>query len=148
MGDKMKTIDLRSSLLSYVSRAHHKGAGYIEELLRRKGIKNLAYSHIRIIIILSVHKRLSMKEISELIGKDKSTVTSLVNKLEKLGYVRKNPSIDDKRVIYLELEEKSEEIVASVFQVAALFQEKVEGILTEEEMKTLLSLMEKLIKNF
>ncbi len=89
-----------------------------------------------------------MKEISELIGKDKSTVTSLVNKLEKLGYVRKNPSIDDKRVIYLELEEKSEEIVASVFQVAALFQEKVEGILTEEEMKTLLSLMEKLIKNF
>lgn len=144
----MENIDLRRTLLSYISRVHHKGAGYIEELLRKKGIKNLAYSHVRIIIILSVYKKLSMKEISELIGKDKSTVTILVNKLEKLGYVKKEMCSKDRRICYLRLEEKSEEIMESVYLVSRLFQQKVNGILTKEETDTLVFLMEKLINNF
>lgn len=144
----MENIEIRNTLFSYISRVHHKGASYIDELLRRKGIRNLSYSHIRIIIILSIYNRISMKEISELISKDKSTVTTLVNKLEKLGYVKKNTCQKDRRVTYLELEEKAEEIVETVFQVANLFHQKVESILTKEEISTLFILMEKLIKNF
>ena len=147
----MKDIEIKNTLLSYISRAHHKGASYasyIEKRLKEKGIKNLAYSHIRIILILSVHKRLSMKEISEFISKDKSTVTSLVNKLEKLGYVKKKVCERDKRIVFLELEEKAEEIVETVFQVAELFQNKVKDILSKEEIETLFFLMEKLINRF
>lgn len=99
----METLEIRNTLFSYISRAHHRGASYIDVLLREKGIKDLAYSHVRIIIILSVYKRLSMKEISELISKDKSTVTSLVNKLEKIGYVRKVACITAKGGFYMEL---------------------------------------------
>jgi DNA-binding MarR family transcriptional regulator len=144
----MENIEIRNTLFSYISRVHHKGASYIDELLRKKGIRNLSYSHIRIIIILSIHNRISMKEISELISKDKSTVTTLVNKLEKLGYVKKITCQRDRRVTYLKLEEKAEEIVETVFQVANLFHQKVESILTKEEISTLFILMEKLIKNF
>lgn len=144
----MENLEIRNTLFSYISRVQHRGVSYIEELLRKKGIKNLSYSHIRIIIILSIHSRISMKEISELISKDKSTVTTLVNKLEKLGYVRKISCQRDRRVTYLELEKKSEEIVETVFQVANLFHKKVEDILTKEELTTLFVLMEKLIRNF
>lgn len=144
----MEDIKIRNTLLSYISRAHHMGASYIEILLKEKGIKNLGHSHIRIIIILSVYKKLSMKEISEMISKDKSTVTSLVNKLEKLGYVKKSVCRNDKRVTFLELQEKSEDIIETVFQVAKLFQQKVESVLTKEEIETLFFLMEKLVKNF
>lgn len=144
----MESLEIRNTLFSYISRVHHKGASYIDELLRKKGIRNLSYSHIRIIIILSIYNRISMKEISELISKDKSTVTTLVNKLEKLGYVKKITCQRDRRVTYLKLEEKAEEIVETVFQVANLFHQKVESILTKEEISTLFILMEKLIKNF
>lgn len=144
----MESLEIRNTLFSYMSRVHHKGASYIDELLRKKGIRNLSYSHIRIIIILSIYNRISMKEISELISKDKSTVTTLVNKLEKLGYVKKITCQRDRRVTYLKLEEKAEEIVETVFQVANLFHQKVENILTKEEISTLFILMEKLIKNF
>lgn len=144
----MENIEIRNTLFSYISRVHHKGASYIDELLRKKGIRNLSYSHIRIIIILSIYNRISMKEISELISKDKSTVTTLVNKLEKLGYVKKITCQRDRRVTYLKLEEKAEKIVETVFQVANLFHQKVESILTKEEISTLFILMEKLIKNF
>ena len=78
-----------------------------------------------------------MKEISELISKDKSTVTSLVNKLEKIGYVRKVACENDKRIVFLELEDKAEEIVETVLQVAKLFHQKVESILTKGEIETL-----------
>ena len=144
----METLEIRNTLFSYISRAHHRGASYIDVLLREKGIKDLAYSHVRIIIILSVYKRLSMKEISELISKDKSTVTSLVNKLEKIEYVRKVACENDKRIVFLELEDKAEEIVETVLLVAKKIHQKVESILTKEEIETLFFLMEKLIKNF
>lgn len=144
----MENFEIRNTLFSYISRVQHRGAIYIEELLREKGIDNLVYSHIRIIIILSVYKKLSMKEISNLISKDKSTVTSLVNKLERMGYVKKTASTEDKRVIYLTLEEKADEIIETVFQVTKVFHKRVEKILTKEEISQLFCLMEKLVENF
>ncbi|MGY0393943.1 MULTISPECIES: MarR family transcriptional regulator [unclassified Fusobacterium] len=144
----MENFEIRNTLFSYISRVQHRGAIYIEELLREKGIDNLVYSHIRIIIILSVYKKLSMKEISNLISKDKSTVTSLVNKLERMGYVKKTASTEDKRVIYLTLEEKADEIIETVFQVTKVFHKRVEKILTKEEINQLFCLMEKLVENF
>ncbi|STO31259.1 transcriptional regulator SlyA [Fusobacterium necrogenes] len=144
----MEDIKIRNTLLSYISRAHHMGGAYVEILLKKKGIKNLGHSHIRIIIILSVYKRVSMKEISEMISKDKSTVTTLVKKLEKLKYVKKSVCRKDRRITFLELEERAEEIIETVFQVAGLFQRKVESILTKEEIDNLFFIMEKLVKNF
>lgn len=144
----MENFEIRNTLFSYISRVQHRGAIYIEELLREKGIDNLVYSHIRIIIILSVYKKLSMKEISNLISKDKSTVTSLVNKLERMGYVKKTASTEDKRVIYLTLEEKADEIIETVFQVTKVFHKRVKKILTKEEINQLFCLMEKLVENF
>lgn len=144
----MENFEIRNTLFSYISRAHHKGTVYIDELSKKRGIENLVYSHIRIIIILSIYKKLSMKEISELISKDKSTVTTLVNKLVNLGYVKKEVCSEDKRIVYLTLEDKADEIIETVFQVSKLFHQKVESILTKEEIKTLFFLMEKLVKNF
>ena len=133
----MENFEIRNTLFSYISRAHHKGTVYIDELSKKRGIENLVYSHIRIIIILSIYKKLSMKEISELISKDKSTVTTLVNKLVNLGYVKKEVCSEDKRIVYLTLEDKADEIIETVFQVSKLFHQKVESILTKEEIKTL-----------
>lgn len=144
----MEKFELKNTLFSYISRARNCGEVFIDEELRAKGIEGLAYSHIRIIIILNIYGKLSMKEVSEKISKDKSTVTSLVNKLERLGYVKKSICEKDKRVTFLELEDKSEEIVESVFQVAKIFHQKVESILTKEEIETLFFLMEKLVKEF
>ena len=144
----MENFEIRNTLFSYINRAHHKGTVYIDELSKKRGIENIEYSHIRIIIMLSIYKKLSMKEISELISKDKSTVTTLVNKLVSLGYVKKEVCSEDKRIFYLTLEDKADEIIDTVFQLSKHFHQKEESILTKEEIKTLFFLMEKLVKNF
>ncbi len=130
------------------ARLYHKNRCFMDEQLRKRGITELGFSHIRIIIILHVFKVLSMKEVTEKISKDKSTVTILVNKLEKKGYLRKKVCEEDRRVTYLELEEKAKEILNIIFEVSDIFQNRVENILDEEERKMFIKIMSKLIENW
>ncbi|WP_176892416.1 MarR family transcriptional regulator [Fusobacterium varium] len=144
----MKNEAFGNSLYSYLSRAHHRSRIFMDEELRKKGITDLGYSHIRIIIVLYVFKTLSMKEITEKISKDKSTVTILVNKLEKKGYVRKSVCSEDRRVMYLELREKAEEVIGVIFDVSQIFHKKVEQILEKDEIDTLKRIMSKLLEKW
>lgn len=48
-----------------------------------------------------------MKKIANIVGKDKSTITVLIENLIALGYVKKEESEKDKRVTYILLTEKS-----------------------------------------
>ena len=144
----MKNEAFGNSLYSYLSRAHHRSRIFMDEELRKKGITDLGYSHIRIRIVLYVFKTLSMKEITEKISKDKSTVTILVNKLEKKGYVRKRVCSKDRRVMHLELGERAEEVIGVIFDVSEIFHRKVEQILEKDEIDTLKRIMSKLLEKW
>lgn len=148
MGDKMEERKLENTLYSSIARLYHKNRCFMDEQLRKRGITELGFSHIRIIIILHIFKVLSMKEVTEKISKDKSTVTILVNKLEKKEYIRKKVCDEDRRVTYLELEDKAKEILNIIFEVSDIFQNKVEKILDEEERKMFIKIMSKLIENW
>lgn len=143
----MEERKLENTLYSSIARLFHRNRCFMDEQLRKRGITELGFSHIRIIIILHVFKVLSMKEVTEKISKDKSTVTILVNKLEKKGYLRKKVCEEDRRVTYLELEEKAKEILNIIFEVSDIFQSRVEKILDEEERKMFIKIMSKLIEN-
>jgi MarR family 2-MHQ and catechol resistance regulon transcriptional repressor len=144
----MEERKLENTLYSSIARLFHRNRCFMDEQLRKRGITELGFSHIRIIIILHVFKVLSMKEVTEKISKDKSTVTILVNKLEKKGYLRKKVCEEDRRVTYLELEEKAKEILNIIFEVSDIFQNRVENILDEEERKMFIKIMSKLIENW
>lgn len=144
----MEERKLENTLYSSIARLFHRNRCFMDEQLRKRGITELGFSHVRIIIILHVFKILSMKEVTEKISKDKSTVTILVNKLEKKGYLRKKVCEEDRRVTYLELEEKAKEILNIIFEVSDIFQNRVENILDEEERKMFIKIMSKLIENW
>ena len=144
----MEERKLENTLYSSIARLFHRNRCFMDEQLRKRGITELGFSHVRIIIILHVFKVLSMKEVTEKISKDKSTVTILVNKLEKKGYLRKKVCEEDRRVTYLELEDKAKEILNIIFEVSEIFQSRVEKILDEEERKMFIKIMSKLIENW
>lgn len=144
----MEERKLENTLYSSIARLFHRNRCFMDEQLRKRGITELGFSHVRIIIILHVFKILSMKEVTEKISKDKSTVTILVNKLEKKGYLRKKVCEEDRRVTYLELEDKAKEILNIIFEVSDIFQSRVEKILDEEERKMFIKIMSKLIENW
>ena len=144
----MEESSLKDTLFSYMSRLHNKGDVFLCDELKKRGITGLVYSHISIIAILSIYKVLSMKEVSEKISKDKSTVTTLVNKLVKLDYVKKSISLEDKRVIFLSLEKKADEITEIISEVSQIFEKKVETILGPCDIDLLMRILNKLVNNF
>ncbi len=60
-------------------------------------------SHIQILLVLSNHKQLTMSEISRQINVINSNLTPLVDKLIKLGYLKRQPYKKDRRVVHISL---------------------------------------------
>lgn len=143
----MKNKNLENSLFSYISRIRIKSCCFIENEAKKRGI-TLSYSYMRIIIILHFNKKLSMKELTNRLGRDKSTVTSLVNKLEAEGYIKKTVCDFDKRMTYLELKDKSQEILDTIFEISEVFHEKVIEMIGEEDTDTLYRINKKLLDNW
>ena len=88
-----------------------------------------------------------MKEITNKIGKDKSTVTSLVNKLINLWYVEKEKCSKYKRVTYIGLTQKARNIEDSFNFISSQVKKTAYNNFTEDEKKEFLRLLRKLSSN-
>ena len=75
-------------------------------------------------------------------------VTVLVNKLSKLGYVKKEKCKKDKRVIYVKTTEKSIEIEEKFNDISKEVYLKAYKDFSVEEKEVLLKLLKKLNNNF
>lgn len=136
-------------IIYFISRAKASMIKFIENKLKENNLNDLIPTHGNILTALyESDKKLTMKEISKKIGKDKSTVTSLVNKLINLGYVQKEQCTKDKRVSYISLTEKAREIEGKFNFISSQVKETAYSNFTEEEKKEFLRLLKKLSTNF
>ena len=100
----------KKDIISLISKIREKVNKFIISEMSKHGIEGIATSHGDIIYSLYNNSKLTMAEIAEKIGKDKSTVTALVDKLVKLGYVTKERDTEDTRVIFVTLTKKGYEL--------------------------------------
>lgn len=135
--------------ISKISEIRKEVFGYIEDELKKRDIEGLVVSHGNILDILYDNNgKLTMKEISEGINRSKSTVTQLVDKLLKAGYVTKESDLEDKRYSYIVLTDKGLSIKRHFREISEnVIKEFFKGF-TEEESETLLSLLDRVIYNF
>lgn len=96
------------NLLSQVSKIHDKGNRFIIDELKKNGVEGLVPSHGDILVCLYEYGQMTMKDIADKIHRTKPTVTVLINKLEKLGYLKREPSNQDNRYVYIKLTSKGE----------------------------------------
>jgi DNA-binding MarR family transcriptional regulator len=92
--------------------------------LEKRGIENLVTSHADISAVLGISGELTFSEVAEKINRDRSTVTSLVSKLENLGYVRKRENDIDKRSSFLSLTKKGEGLSPNSYPSPMLYLRK------------------------
>jgi len=92
--------------------------------------------------------RASMKELAERIGRDKSTVTALVNKLMRNGYVAKDKDPDDSRITYLCLTAKGRSLERDFDEISGkLIATAFRGFSQREREKIVKGIM-KMLNNF
>lgn len=91
---------------------------------------------------------MEIRDIRNTINRSKSTVTDMVNRLEKLGYVYKKCCIEDKRVVFVNLTEKAFSLKKSYEIISKKLLEKSYSNFSQEEKKEFMKLLEKIISNF
>jgi DNA-binding MarR family transcriptional regulator len=136
-------------IIYFISKTKKKMTRFIEKALKEEGLDDLGPSYGNILTVLyNNNGKLSMNQIGQLIGKDKSTITALVNKLSNLGYVKKEKCIEDRRVTYIILTERGKSIEGKVNNIS----EKVNLIayrnFSKKEKDIFLELFKKMNNNF
>lgn len=116
--------------------------------LEIRGITGLAPSHGDILVNLFRFGDLSMRDLAERINKDKSTVTALVNKLVKLGFVEKYKDPSDSRINVVKLTEEAVKKRELFIEVSRNITERVTRHVTEEEIEAALTVLKKINDGF
>ena len=136
-------------IVYFISKTKKKMVKFIERKLYEKELYNLVPSYGNILTVLYDHKgTLSMKEIGTLLGKEKSTITAVVDKLEKLGYVSKIKSEKDRRTTYVCLTEMGKDIEKKFEDISFDVQSTAYNNFTQEEKREFLRLLKKMNQNF
>ncbi|WP_308895166.1 MarR family winged helix-turn-helix transcriptional regulator [Candidatus Desulfosporosinus nitrosoreducens] len=135
-------------VISLISKIREKTNRFIVAEMSKYGIEGIVTSHGDIINALFKKPRLTMAEIAEKIGRDKSTVTALVDKLVRFGYVTKERDTEDTRVVYVTLTSKGsglKPIFAAISsETLAVFYSDI----SEEEKEELVRILNKIYKSF
>jgi DNA-binding MarR family transcriptional regulator len=137
----------KDHIIFLIGRIQYKANRFLSREMKAHYIKGLAPSHGEILGSLMARGPLPMSEIGRIIDKDKSTITALVNKLIKRGYVEKKSEPADSRISLIALTRKGMALKPH-FQLIAqrLRAQSYKGI-TDNERETLVNLLTKLNTN-
>ncbi|BDC18606.1 MarR family transcriptional regulator [Acidianus sp. HS-5] len=114
------------------------------EALKRIGEGDLSALDVGIIKMLSISPYTPAK-LASILGVSKSAMTYAVDRLERLGLVMRVRSEKDRRIIQLELTEKGKEILVKAEKIYADVTKEKLNVLTEDEINTLINILQKLI---
>lgn len=116
--------------------------------LKKRGVSGLASSHIAVLSALLTHGELPMSGIARRIGRKKNTVTTLVRRLERDGYVQRWQDEDDTRVTLISLSDKGEALRQDFQAGKRATLKRFWGDIPKQEREELLSLLARVNDNF
>jgi DNA-binding MarR family transcriptional regulator len=137
----------RELVVFLIGRIQYKANKFLVRSLNACNMKGLAPSHGEILGALIYRGPLPMSEIANLIDKDKSTITALVNKLISLGYVRKSKHSSDARISLISLTEKGAALKPEILRIGRDLRERSYQGISDEEGETLIRLLKKIDEN-
>lgn len=131
-------------ILSVMSRKLGSAYRYIRTRMADEGLEGMDVSHGDILWQLYARGPRTMGELAAGIGRDKSTVTALVGKMESRGLVRRLRDTPDARVITVALTPKGEAFRDPFNAISAEIMTILWSGFSAEEKETLARLMDRL----
>lgn len=116
--------------------------------LNKKGLRGIVTSHGSILLQLFKHEQLQMGQMAELIGKDRSTVTTLISKLSSHGYVNISKDKTDKRLMLVSITPKGKKLEPIINQISKDLFSKMYSDISEKERDDFYNTLQKITSNF
>ncbi|MDD5533926.1 MAG: MarR family transcriptional regulator [Syntrophales bacterium] len=137
----------KDHIIFLIGRIHYKANKYLTGELKDHKVMGLAPSHGEILGSLMAKGPLPMTEIARIIDKDKSTITALVNKLIRMGYIEKRKHHADNRVSLIALTRKGESLKEDFHLIARKLRVTAYDGISGEEKETLVKLLGRIESN-
>ena len=125
-----------SAIFSHASRLRESGNRFILAELEKVGLSDIAPSH---------GEACNMSELAKQVHRTKSTVTALVEKLERNGYVLRIPDPEDSRGVLVRLTDKGRALEPAFEAISNGLQRLITDRLSEEEAALLDRLLDKCV---
>lgn len=114
--------------------------------LEQHEVTGIVPSHGDVLMFLYREDALSIKMLAERVQRTQPTVTVLVNKLEKLGYVERSKTAEDSRVTMIRLTEQGRKLEPVFNQVSKQINEMIYSGLSDEQAEQLELLLSSIVR--
>lgn len=135
-------------IISLISRIREKSSRFIASELNRLGLAELKPIHGDILLTLFYHNEPTMKELAERVDRQKSTVTTLVDKLIRLGYAKKNQDPDDSRIFRISLTNKGRSLKDCLIEISANLLDRVYKDISSDERTQVVKTLKRINDNW
>lgn len=120
----------------------------IEKELKVRFIEGIVPAHgPALVFLFQQNKPVPIKAVVESIGRVKSTVTVMINTLEKHGYIKKTPCETDNRVVNIELTGKGRKIQKDFDEISNILIDKVYGNMKNKHREELVKQLSQIEQN-
>lgn len=106
---------------------------------------DLTYTQYIVMMYFWEREKSNVKEIGKILLLDSSTLTPLLKKLEKKGFITREKSSVDERNLEVTLTEKGRKLKEKAKNIPEKMKARID--LSENEIKTLFTLMNKVLRN-
>lgn len=137
----------QKNFLYTITKIRQKLFAFLEGELLKNKIQDLAPSYGDILYIIDNHGPLTLQEIALHVSKDKSTVSSVIRKLEENGYVTKTKVKDDARFVKIALTAKAKRSKNVLLKISGNMNERIFKGLSDDEVNNLFSILNKIYNN-
>ncbi|AXI08027.1 MarR family transcriptional regulator [Oceanobacillus zhaokaii] len=138
---EQKLNDTSLKLFVTLSKAYQSVMERAEADIKSRGLNFTDFA----VLELLYHKgQQPLQKIGKKILITSGSITYIVNKLEKLGYIKRNPCESDRRITYASIDQKGEELLDEIFPEHRKMIQDIMSALSEEEKEMATQLLKKL----
>jgi DNA-binding MarR family transcriptional regulator len=139
--------DIRG-IAGQIGRIREKANSLVEQELKDRGIKGIVPAHGSVLaFLLQQRGPVAIKAVVEEVKRVKSTVTVMIDTLEKHGYVRRLACETDSRVTYVELTPKGRRLRKDFEEISQALLSKLYGDMNKKDREQLAEQLEKIEDN-
>jgi len=135
-------------IVGQIARIREAANLLIEKELKARSIQGIVPAHgPALVFLFQQTKPVPIKAVVNSTGRVKSTVTVMINTLEKHGYVQKSPCETDNRMTYIKLTPKGRKLQKDFDEISSILLDKVYGNMTKKNREELVEQLNRIEQN-
>ncbi|CAL2061613.1 MarR family transcriptional regulator [Tenacibaculum sp. 190524A05c] len=139
-------MDLEKTLAPWLGKTMKMIDNHIQDLFYEQ---NISLTKTQWILLKKLHEKdgVAQQELAFLTGRDKTSLTRLVNTMEKKNLVARIPSKSDKRINHIFLTKNGESLFKESLPIIEKFITALQENITEEEINSTIAVIKKVQEN-